>query len=116
MEQFIIDRYHEGQDEYKITDFAIDIDTGINYIVMGQFPLPRCNINLYEFLFNPKWGFAKAFSKTIYDNHQCHILDGGHNLEDEYSYDAIEFDLERMLLEEMATSKDHLKYLKLYKM
>lgn len=109
MEQFIIDRYHEGQDEWEIEK------VNRHSIRVWKNDLFE-DISFYDFLFNHKWGFAKAFSKTIYDNHQCHILDGGHNLEDEYSYDAIEFDLERMLLEEMATSKDHLKYLKLYKM
>lgn len=56
MKQWIIKRYNKGQDKWRASDWQNGV------------MLYKCNISyhstwvvLYDFLFNPKWGFAKAF-------------------------------------------------------
>ena len=52
MDKWIIRRYNKGQSLWKLKAF-------INgYIAFDD---PVCSTILYDFLFNPKWGFGKAF-------------------------------------------------------
>ena len=55
MKQWIIDRYHKGGGWKSIylKDGAINCHGDIDQLAF--------EISLYDFLFNPKWGFAKAF-------------------------------------------------------
>jgi hypothetical protein len=106
VKQWIIDRYNEGQDKWKIK--AIEEKGENNGVVIGKDIAASCyNIPYYDFLFNPKWGFAKAFwgkYHTIHcqDNYMCRTnqkwIEG-------YEYQ----------LQQMAISKDPLKYLEQFK-
>ena len=59
MKQWIIDRYNKEQDKYGANELLID---QIDIYYKNTMPeIPIATISLYDFLFNPKWGFAKAF-------------------------------------------------------
>ena len=58
MKQWMIDRYNKGQDKYI---FGVTDDGRYSYIEKSK-PSASClSISLYDFLFNLKWEFAKAF-------------------------------------------------------
>ena len=56
MKQWIIDRYNKGQDKYKFEN-----RNDCYYAISVAHRDEWTSIHLYDFLFNPKWGFAKAF-------------------------------------------------------
>lgn len=61
MQDWIIKRYNEGQDKYKITTIKEIWDTYRLTIEEKACNTTLKGIYLYNFLFNPKWLFAKAF-------------------------------------------------------
>lgn len=95
MQQWIIDRYNKGQKEYGKQ--INDVHDCYVYFNHG-------NTTLYNFLFNPKYGFAKAFW-----GHE--LLDPGyaHFKEDQCKY------IWHYCIQEMAISEDPLKYLEQFK-
>jgi len=61
MNQCIIDRYNKGQYEYKATIKRLERHIFENDIIY----VDSKRTNIYEFLFAPKYGFAKAFVKHL---------------------------------------------------
>ena len=70
MKQWIIDRYNEGQNKYGIQEFVIQRLNDANVCIVRVLMCSNggsgsdnldFRIDLYDFLFNPKWGFSKAF-------------------------------------------------------
>ena len=107
MKDWIIQRYNNGQNKYLIKMQVCDIlikrkaDKNDNYDSMLC-----CE---YDFLFNQKWGFAKAFFGTK---------------EKFYSYDGIHITGERLeewqrelrcVLTEIINNRDPLEYLEQFK-
>jgi hypothetical protein len=76
MEQWIIDRYNKKNKYFNMYAIAID---GM-YCIRSRMKFHR--VNKYNFLFNPKWGFAKAFwgedkhIHAMYDSDQMKIHSG----------------------------------------
>jgi len=69
MKQWIIDRYNKGQSEWIVDDEDV-IDKSGNIAIRPNTENNALDLNvisLYDFLFNPKWGFAKAFWKGLKD-------------------------------------------------
>ena len=56
MDQWVIDRYNKGQDRYcaRTINHEIEIDD-------SHFPASPIRRSKWDFLYNPKWGFAEAF-------------------------------------------------------
>ena len=106
MKQWIIDRYNAGQSKWQITRLQQDCievyedDRESSYI-----------LTLYDFLFNPKWGFAKAFWR---DNELCSSC-GGDTAIDNGSCSLCECDYwiksYQYHIQQMVISPDPLEYL-----
>jgi hypothetical protein len=70
MKQWIIDKYNKGQDRYILKDDRVNsaLVNYANYIrLFKKEEYPEISLplmTLHEFLFNHKWGFAKAFWGT----------------------------------------------------
>jgi hypothetical protein len=110
MKQWMADRHNKGQDKNKIVKV---FDGGV-HIIEKDDPHVVTYLSNYDILFDLHWGFAKAFGKSIYGNTQCYLLDC-HWREKDHSYEAIQFDIQDSLLEQMATSKNVMKYLEQFK-
>lgn len=99
MNQKIIDRYNKGQDKYEYRDYLSSL------IVKSTGLTEKTYISIYDFLFNPKWGFAKAFfgkelNHRKYDiTKEPYFHHSGYLSEDEYH------------LQQMAIAPDVLEYL-----
>ena len=63
MKQWIIDRYNKGQDKHEVFLKMFTDEEGEKFyeLAYGEEFIDCTLINLYDFLFNPEWGFAKAF-------------------------------------------------------
>jgi hypothetical protein len=113
MKQWIIDRYNKGQDKY----FLKNIDySGFDIVVRDKQNIYNfANLEIYNFLFNPKWGFAKAF----WGDKEVTACCG-----EEYDPDKIccscwnyanWLNKHEYYLQQMAISKDPLEYLEQFK-
>jgi hypothetical protein len=63
MKQWIIDRYNQGQFEWEVGNgvSCVNFEDNIMMHTTDKRILKCIHITLYDFLFNPKWGFTKAF-------------------------------------------------------
>ena len=104
MKQWIIDRYNKGQDEYEASN-------GIDELLVGNTcSQDRHKTELYDFLYNPKWGFAKAF----WGDRQVKVDSVHFDDDDECSTDIHE-NLWKVKIQQMATAPDPLQYLEKFK-
>ena len=96
MKQWIIDRYNKKQRKYEIDDvvYSNEVDEWVIYFKGEDFSCPV----LYDFLFNPKWGFAKAFWEGYSETWD------GHQIEAWVKH-----------LQQMAISEDPLEYLERFR-
>jgi hypothetical protein len=103
MKQWVIDRYNKGQDKYEILNYNSIFDT-ITIETLGTAFYEDCNISLYNFLFNPEFGFAKAFwgEDTVWETNGYTQWNYGKK---QYQYH----------LQQMAISDDPEKYLEQFK-
>lgn len=63
MKKFIIDRYNKGQDN-KTASISVDhVGMDIHLQWMDGETRVFTHITLYDFLFNPKWGWLDTFHK-----------------------------------------------------
>jgi len=102
MKQWIIDRYNKGQDKYW---YPHKENAKNWYSNLLKKTIPS-DTNLYDFLFNPKWGFAKAFwGENSTQNMLCKECYAPTKWINKYQYH----------LQQMAISKDPLEYLEQFK-
>ena len=109
MNQKTIDIYHQGQERYRARTINHEVE-----IIDSHFPASPIRRNIYDFMFNKKWGLAMAIGKWLYDNRITYMIDG-HSLEDEHTYSAIAKDLETDILYGMILSDNPVKYLETFK-
>jgi hypothetical protein len=120
MKQWIIDRYNKGQDKYKIYN---DQENREGVLICVYPVVKACmSVSLYDFLFNPKWGFAKAFWGKELGQDVCKICGAKDECEHQdisytWYHDETKFDISyyEYHLQQMAISPDPLKYLEQFK-
>ena len=106
IEQWVIDRWHHGQERYRGQIIGNEIE-----IIDNHFPASLIRRSIWDFIFNKKWGLALAFGKWLYDNKKTYLING-HSLEKEHTYRAIAKDLEIDIMYEMILADDPVKALK----
>jgi len=113
--QWLINRYIKGQNKYKKVVFDKKCDSvfkGFIKIYMSDNSV--FHVSLYDFLFNPEWGFAKAFWGDKY----CIETKTGRPLPypAELATDSFsDMKMYQYHLQQMVISKDPLKYLEQFK-
>ena len=106
MEQFIIDRYNKGQQEYKAKFYPASLKIkirGQNFNMVFFI-----DTSIYDFLFNPRWKFAKTVfgEKETYDEYHP---------EDDETVTYINKYGWQHYIQQMAIAPDVLKYLEQFK-
>ncbi len=103
--QFVIDRYNSGQDKWQLIN---DVVSNVVKLIIVPKDAPEILWHkqpfiLYDFLFNPKWGFAKAF---------CHYIKSWEiDLIGQYPPWTHIFVIENDFKRRMAIAPDVIKYL-----
>lgn len=130
MNQHMIDRYNKGQDEFNVRINSDRIKTSGIYIIDEFFLVNKklhesFIITLYDFLFNPKWGFAKAFwGKTtqwmkVVDGEPIDVVGEKEaeeiNNDDEYWTQAKPTNGWQLSLQQMVIHPNPLQYLEQFK-
>ena len=124
MKQWIIERYNKGQDKYFAVNSVYD---QLSYSEREKIlekrkviDLNRASCALYDFLFNPKWEFSKAFwgeGEMITDQDTREKM---YQIEDDkyrglQNYICVNKPAYKYRLQEMAISLNPLKYLEQFK-
>jgi hypothetical protein len=115
MEQWIIDKYNKGQKIYYAAkkSYLKNAIVLLDYEKIGELKEKIC---FYDFLFNPKWGFARAF----WGNDLITIIDGQEIKQDR---ELLSIDAGKMFcqerwqyhLQQMVIADDPIKYLERFK-
>ena len=123
MQDWIIQRYNKGQDKYYIDAISINDPTQSITLWLKDKDKPKEIgygwLVLYDFLFNPKWGFAKAFWGGGYScGHFSEKKDCGYceNVSrNGNNFCPYRLTIDKQRTQEMSISEDPLQYLEQFR-